>query len=155
MESELRFSDGQHVVIEKTEPDLVFRAWVPPKIAGPPAHRHGRETETFTVYEGRLLVRAGKTQRILQSGDSVSVPPGTTHTFSNPFDEPAQIGTVESPAGPLHAQLQVLAQTCGRPPVLKFAEINAEHGFSFTLAGVPDGLQRLGWRALAALARLR
>lgn len=153
--TELRFSDGQRMTIEKTGPDFVFSAWVPARHHGPPAHRHRRETETFTVHQGRLLVRVGRVRRELVPGESLTIPPGTTHAFSNPYDEPAQIGTVESPAGPLYAQLQALAGARGAPPLLRLAEINAAHHWSFTLAGLPDGPQRMLWRALAATARFR
>lgn len=83
------------------------------------------------------------------------MPPGTTHAFSNPFDQPAQVRTVESPAGPLEPQLRALAEAAGRPPLLRLAEINAAHHWSFTLAGMLDGPQRMLGRVLAAIARAR
>lgn len=154
--TELRFPDGQRVVVRQTRPDFVFEAWVPPGHRGPPAHRHRWETETFTVHEGRLLVRSGRSRVELGPGDSVVVPTGTTHSFSNPYDEPARIGTVESPAGPLHAQLRALASARGPvPPLLELAEVNAAHDWSFTLTGLPDRPQRLLWRALAVVATRR
>jgi mannose-6-phosphate isomerase-like protein (cupin superfamily) len=153
--SELRFPDGQVLTIETTVPEFRFRAFLPPGLSGPPAHRHRFETETFTVEEGRLQVRVGRERRVLAAGQSVAVPPGVTHAFANPFDVPAVITTVESPAGPLHAQLTSLAGTGGRPSFLRMAAINAEHDWSFCVAGIPDGAQRMLWRALAAVARVR
>ena len=153
--TELRFPDGQQMTVEETRPDFVLSAWVPAGHRGPPAHRHRRQAETFTILQGRLLVRVGRFRRVLTAGESVTVPPGTTHAFSNPYDEPVGFRTVESPAGPLHAQLQALAAARGAPPLLELAEINAAHDWSFTLAGLPDGPQRVLWRALAAAARLR
>lgn len=151
--TELRFPDGQVLTIERTAPDLSFTAWLPPGLSGPPAHRHRNETETFTVHEGRLLVRVGGERRELLAGESVTVPPGVTHAFSNPFAGPALIGTVESPAGPLLAQLTSLAASGGRPSILEMARINADHDYSLTLAGLPDAPQRLLWRGLALVAR--
>lgn len=149
--TELQFSDGQRVVIQRLRPDFVFEAWVPPGHRGRPAHRHRWETETFTVHEGRLLVRSGRSRVELGPGDSVVVPTGATHSFSDPYDQPARIRTVGSAAGPLHAQLRALASSDGAvPPLLELAEMNAAHDWSFTLAGVPDRPQRLLWRALAA-----
>lgn len=153
--SELRFPDGQVLTIETTAPEFRFRAVLPPGLSGPPAHRHRFETETFTVEEGRLQVRVGRERRVLVAGESVAVPPGVTHAFANPFDERAVVTTVESPAGPLHAQLRSLAATGGRPSFLRMAAINAEHDWSFSVAGIPDGVQRVLWRALAAVARAR
>lgn len=151
--TELRFPDGQVLTVETTAPDLAFVAVLPPGLHGPPAHRHRYETERFTVLDGRLAVRAGRQYRVLRPGESVTVPPGVTHAFSNPFDEPARIRTVERPAGPLLPQLRALAANGGRPPLLELARINAEHRWSFTVAGIPDGVQRVLWRALAAVAR--
>ena len=153
--TELRFPDGQVVTVETTAPDLAFTAVLPPGLAGPPAHRHRHETERFTVLEGRLAVRAGRDRRVLRPGESVTVPPGCTHAFANPFDEPALVRTVERPAGPLLPQLEALAANGGRPPLLELARINAAHDFSLTLAGLPDGVQRILWRALAAVAGAR
>lgn len=150
--TELRFPDGQVLTVETTAPDLAFTAVLPPRLHGPPAHRHRHETERFTVLGGRLAVRAGREYRVLRPGESVTVPPGLTHAFSNPFDEPATVRTVEHPAGPLLPQLTALAANGGRPPLFELARINAAHDWSFTLAGLPDGAQRLLWRMLAALA---
>lgn len=149
----LTFPDGQVVVVENSGPDLVLSAVLPPRHAGPPAHRHRYEREVFTVTSGRLVVRVGRERRLLQPGESVAVPPGTTHAFANPFDEPVRLRTVESPAGPLLAQLRALAAAPGRPPLRELARINAEHDWSFTVAGLPDAPQRALWRALAEVAR--
>lgn len=153
--TELRFADGQVVTIVRRTPDFVFSAVVPPGHRGPPAHRHRFEAESFTVQEGRLRVRAGRDRRELVAGESLTVPPGTTHAFSNPFAEPARVSTTESPAGPLEAQLRALGAAGGGMPLLRLAEINAAHHWSFTVAGLPDGPQRMLWQALALLARIR
>ncbi|MEJ2860326.1 cupin domain-containing protein [Actinomycetospora flava] len=151
--STIAFPDGQVVTVEASGPDFVFSAVLPPRHAGPPAHRHRRETEVFTVETGLLEVRLGRERRLLQPGETVAVPPGTTHAFANPFDEPVRLRTVETPAGPLQAQLRALAAAGGRPPLLELARINAEHDFSFTAAGLPDVPQRLLWRLLARWSR--
>jgi hypothetical protein len=85
----------------------------------------------------------------------VVVPPGIVHAFSNPADEPVRMITRETPAGQLEGQLRVMASAGRVPPLLRLAEVNARNGFSFFLAGVPEFPQRLLWRGLAALARLR
>ena len=151
--STIAFPDGQVITVEASAPDFVFSAVLPPRHAGPPAHRHRRETEVFTVESGRLVVRLGHERRLVLPGESVAVPPGRTHGFANPFDEPVRLRTVETPAGPLQAQLRALSAASGRPPLRELARINAEHGFSFTAAGLPDGPQRLLWALLARWAR--
>ncbi|MHC1560185.1 cupin domain-containing protein [Actinomycetospora sp. C-140] len=150
--STIAFPDGQEISVEASGPDFVFSAVLPPRHAGPPAHRHRREREVFTVASGLLVVRLGPERRLVQPGETVAVPPGTTHAFANPFDEPVRLRTIETPAGPLQAQLQAMAAAPGRPPLRELARINAEHGFSFTVAGLPDRPQRLLWALLARWA---
>lgn len=148
----IAFDDGQEITVEASAPDFVFTAVLPPHHDGPPAHRHRHEREVFTVESGLLLVRLGSRRRLLQPGESVTVEPGTTHAFANPFEEPVRLRTVETPAGPLQAQLRALAAAGGRPPLLELARINAAHDHSFTVAGLPDGPQRALWRLLARIA---
>lgn len=124
---------------------------LPARAGGPPAHRHRRETETFHVVEGVLRVRLGDEFRLLQAGESVEVPPWTLHAFANPADDPARTRMVETPAGPLEEQFRALAAAGRLPPLLRLARINVAHGLSFHLHGVPDPLQRILWRALAAI----
>ena len=145
----IEFPDGQVITVETSEPDFVFTAVVPPGHAGPPAHRHRREREEFTVESGLLMVRLGRERHLVQPGETVSVPPGTTHAFANPFDEPVRLRTVETPAGPLQAQLRAMAAATGAPPLRELARINAEHDWSFMVAGLPDRPQRALWRLLA------
>jgi mannose-6-phosphate isomerase-like protein (cupin superfamily) len=146
----IAFDDGQVIVVESSTPDFVFSAALPPHHSGPPAHRHRHETEVFTVASGLLVVRLGRERRLVQAGETVVVPPGVTHAFANPGDEPVRVRTVERPAGPLQAQLRAMAPT-GRPPLRELARINAEHDFSFTLAGLPDAPQRALWWLLSRL----
>lgn len=132
-----------------------FEATLPSRTSGPPAHRHLAEQESFEVLEGRVSVRLGRTWREVEPGESVVVPPGMVHAFANRTDREARMITRETPAGQLEAQLRLLARSGRIPPVLAMAEINVEHDLSFALAGMPEGPQRLLWRLLAGLSRLR
>jgi hypothetical protein len=60
-------------------------------------------------------VRVGRAVRDLGPGESVVVPPGIVHAFSNPADEPVCVITRETPAGQLEAQLRVMS-SAGRLP---------------------------------------
>lgn len=128
-----------------------FDAVIPPGVAGPPAHRHRRGTETFTVLDGELAVRVGRDRRVLGPGQEVIVPPGVTHSFHNPTGRTVRIRTLETPAGPLEAQFRALAGAGRFPPLTEIARINVAHDYDYLLPGVPVSLQRLLWRALAAL----
>lgn len=155
----LRLPTGEVISIIRTGSEtegevFEFEAVLPPRLSGPPAHWHRVEQERFEVIEGRLRVRVGRAVRDLGPGESVVVPPGIVHAFSNPANEPVRVITRETPAGQLEAQLRVMS-SARLPPLLRLAEVNARNGYSFFLAGVPEFAQRLLWRGLAGLARLR
>lgn len=150
----LQLPTGEQVTILASGRDndgevFEVEAVLPPRLAGPPRHRHRWQTETFTVLEGRLRVVVGRDVRVLDPGEAVSVPPTVVHGFANPFPEPARIRMRETPAGPLEEQFDALV-TAGRlPPLGQLAEINVRHGLSFSLHGIPDVVQRPTWRAMA------
>jgi len=122
----LRLPTGEMIRIARTGDDsggavFEFEAVLPPRLTGPPAHKHRTETETFEVVEGTLRVRVGQDSRELGPGESVTVPPGTVHAFSNPADTPVRLITRETPAGQLEPQ--VSCPCLGWPP-----PATAEHG---------------------------
>ena len=53
------------------------------KSDGPPLHYHNAFSEKFQVQEGVLYVQVGKDKKILNVGESVIVPAGTSHRFYN------------------------------------------------------------------------
>jgi quercetin dioxygenase-like cupin family protein len=53
------------------------------KSDGPPLHYHNAFSEKFQVSEGVLYLQVGKEKKILNSGESVTVPAGTPHRFYN------------------------------------------------------------------------
>ncbi len=124
-------------------------ALLPPGLAGPPRHRHRVQAETSAVQEGRLRVVLGRDVRVLAAGESVVVPPSVAHAFANPFGEPARIRVREIPAGPLGEQFVALAGSGRIPPLGLLASVNARHGLSSALDGVPDVVQEPAWRLLA------
>ncbi|WP_166394991.1 cupin domain-containing protein [Rubrobacter marinus] len=62
---------------------LRFEQFVRPDHAPVPAHVHGRQEERFVVLSGRMGVRSGEEEGVLEAGEEVVVPPGTPHTFWN------------------------------------------------------------------------
>jgi mannose-6-phosphate isomerase-like protein (cupin superfamily) len=73
----------------------LIEATVPPGPAGPPQHIHHDHDEIFIVTHGKLRFTSGTDTVDVEAGSCVTVPPGTPHTFSNPFDAPATfIGTL-------------------------------------------------------------
>ena len=64
---------------------------LPPGLSGPPQHVHHEHDETFIVTEGKLRFISGSDSVDVEAGSCVTVPPGTPHTFFNPFGEQAKV----------------------------------------------------------------
>src|SRR4029450_5403228 len=73
----------------------LIEATIPPGPGGPPQHVHREHDEIFIVTQGKLRFTSGADSVDAEAGSCVTVPAGTAHTFSNPFDSPATfIGTM-------------------------------------------------------------
>jgi quercetin dioxygenase-like cupin family protein len=55
----------------------------PPKVPGPPPHRHEREREFFLILNGELDVMTDGAWQTLRAGSFVELAPNTVHTFIN------------------------------------------------------------------------
>jgi hypothetical protein len=109
---------------------------------------HSRETEEFTVLDGRLWVRIGRRRLHLEQGESASIPPGTVYAFANRSDAPVSFravstlppqplrGTGGTPAGILEQMVRLQAQA-GRTPLLRIARLNQGEDQTFFLPGLP------------------
>ena len=64
---------------------------LPPGMNGPLQHVHREHDETFIVTEGKLRFVSGADSVDVEAGSCLMAPPGTPHTFFNPFDEPAKV----------------------------------------------------------------
>jgi len=74
-------------------------ASIPPGDPGPPPHRHATESERFYVVSGRLSLVVEDAEHLLEAGDTFSVKPGETHTWSNKSTEVAELIITFSPSG--------------------------------------------------------
>ena len=64
----------------------------------PGAHVHPEQTETFHVLEGTMKFRLGLRTIVAEAGDTVEVPAGRVHKFTNAGDGPARARVEISPA---------------------------------------------------------
>jgi quercetin dioxygenase-like cupin family protein len=64
----------------------------------PGAHVHPEQTETFHVLEGTMKFRMGMRRIVARAGDTVVVPAGRVHKFSNGGDEVARCRVEVVPA---------------------------------------------------------
>jgi quercetin dioxygenase-like cupin family protein len=67
---------------------------------GNPAHFHTRFEESFTAMEGTLHLRSGITRRMLQPGETATIPRGTVHSLSNPSDKTIKFRVQVRPGQP-------------------------------------------------------
>lgn len=72
---------------------------MPPRFAGPPAHRHADTTETFYCVTGELRLTLDGRDVRLRAGDAAVVPAGVAHAFSNEGDRPATMLIHLTPGG--------------------------------------------------------
>ena len=68
----------------------IIEAMVPSSPVSPPQHLHREHDEVFIVTEGKLRFSTGADTVDVEAGSCVTVSAGTSHTFCNPFGEPAK-----------------------------------------------------------------
>ena len=144
---------GEYVLVECTvEPDGFVAS----------AHLHPRQTETFTVVEGKLGLRAGREIRRLQPGDTAIVEPGTPHRFWNAGGERAVFRCDVRPALQFESLLETMfglaedgkVNRRGMPNPFRLAVIANAHFDTVQLPLVPAALQKLALSLGAPVGRL-
>jgi quercetin dioxygenase-like cupin family protein len=70
-----------------------------PTLGGVPPHAHRTQDELFYILQGEFNVGLGKQAHRLLPGDTVFIPRGTVHSFSNISAEPGRFLSVHTPAG--------------------------------------------------------
>ena len=66
---------------------------------GPPPHRHMAEDELFTITSGTVVFAADGAKRVLSAGESIFVPRGVAHSYTNDGPDAARMIAVYTPAG--------------------------------------------------------
>jgi quercetin dioxygenase-like cupin family protein len=85
---------------DRSAPVLEFTNVLAPGARGPEPHVHTVQTETFHVVSGAMIARVkGQEDVVLGPGESIVIPPGTVHSFTNGSpDEPLLTRIVVEPA---------------------------------------------------------
>lgn len=127
---------------------------------GPPAHFHPHQEERFEVLEGTARLRVNGKEHILRDGESIIIPPNTSHTWGNGGNTPVRVITEFRPA--LHIEnffesLYILpylkhSSNLARPGMLQMALLSLEYE-SF-LPSIPIPLQKLIFLSLKPFALL-
>jgi len=71
----------------------------PAGVPGPPPHYHATFSELFMVLKGQMEFLVDGRKVLLNEGESIDLPPGTVHTFSNPTNSAIRWLNVHSPKG--------------------------------------------------------
>ena len=130
-----------------------------------PSHFHPTQQETFTGVSGEFVVEIGGERRTIRPGDTVVIPPRTPHGFG-PAREASQLLVTVRPALRLDDYFRVflglsrdrtiMAPARGIPrPLLQVAIVMDRFAPEVAAGGMPLALQRVVFRALAALGRWR
>lgn len=130
--------------------------------SGPPEHVHPSSRESFQLVAGRLRLRLGGRDQILEAPATIDIPAGTPHTFWNDGPEAASIAVSYEPAGTFEHFLETLYELAadgrtnskGVPNPFRMAVIAREHLGDITLARPPVAVQRAAFALLAPLGRL-
>ncbi|MGF1647607.1 MAG: cupin domain-containing protein [Kineosporiaceae bacterium] len=125
----------------------------------PPAHVHPHSDESFTVVDGELEVRVGRSWTTLGAGESATAPAGAPHAFRNSSRAPVRVEVLVVPGAAVRAFLHdLLALTDagrvdrrGQLALPDAARLLRRHPDAVRLAGVPGPVQT---GLLAVLSRL-
>lgn len=163
MTDALTFPDGSvYRFVERPEDpetgSLVMDFELRPDCVAPPPHVHpGGQTEVFECLEGWFELLVGREWRRLDAGQSLTVPPGTRHTFRNQSGAIVRIRNLHEPAHSFEVYLRrlhaIVTETGPRSPKLiaKFALLWRDHADTIAAADPP---LRLGLPLVAGAARL-
>lgn len=127
----------------------------------PPLHVHPHQAESFHVRRGTLAVWCGRERLELAAGESLTVAPGTPHTFAPAGEAEVEVQVDFRPAGEMEGFLRGLwalardgrMSASGRPALLPGAALARRHAADFRLARVPAAVQRAGFAVLGRLSR--
>jgi quercetin dioxygenase-like cupin family protein len=128
-------------------------------------HVHPAQTEIFDCISGTFVIDIDGMKRTLAPGASIVIPPATPHGFSD-AREAAHLRVTIRPALRLEQYFRaflglsrdgrIKMPVRGLPsPLLQVAIVMDEFASEIAAPRLPVRLQRLAWRWLAALGRLR
>jgi quercetin dioxygenase-like cupin family protein len=169
VEDRLVFPDGsEYAFVQKPDdPErdpLLMEFVIQPDAPGPPPHVHPAPVrETFEVTDGEFELRVGSDWKRVRAGESLTVEPGTAHSFRNKSGAPVRIRNVHDPAHgfePYMRELHALVVEHGFERVtpkaaLYMALLWGRHEDTIRPANAPMAAAMAGLRGLASALRLR
>jgi quercetin dioxygenase-like cupin family protein len=156
---------GEEITFVATSSDtggkeLRMRMAVKPAGFAPTEHIHMSQEERFTIVRGEILLVVQGKEQTLEEGESVAIPPGTPHVWSNQSDQEAEIDIQFRPPGNMEEffeNLFGLAQEGktnqrGEPNLLQCSLLSPEYGLY--MANPPVPVQRALFAAVRPFAKL-
>ena len=141
---------------------LTMETCYDPHSLEPPAHYHPTQEEEFQVISGELTVRLKGEVRVLKSGDSVYLYPGTVHAIWNASNKlciaiwkvvPA-LNTEEFLETAMGLAAEGKTNKKGMPRLLQGALLINKYSNVFRLAKLPYSLQQIFFAILVPVAYL-
>ena len=159
---------GERIEFHKTAADtngelLEFELTLAPDGRVPGAHVHPEQEESFEVLEGTMKFRLGMRTIVAEAGETVVVPAGRVHKFTNGGDGVARARVQVTPALDMEHLLETTAELAhegkvmrsGMPKPLHLALFVGRFRREVRAPFPPAPLVRALMAPLAAIARLR
>jgi quercetin dioxygenase-like cupin family protein len=159
---------GERIVIVTGEDEtdgelLVWDLFLAPGGRVPSSHAHPEQEERFTILQGRMKLRVGGRTTVAGPGSTVTVPPGTVHSFANAGRSRVHVRVETRPALDMRSLLETAAamareqQSAGRrlPRLLDLMLFMRDFEHEVRAPYLPAALVRLVTHPLARLARWR
>jgi len=159
---------GQDIIFLQTAKDtngnlLEMEAFYHTFSKEPPPHYHPYQREDFRVLQGELSVRINGRCTILKAGDSLQIPPNTTHSMWNGSHSKTVVNWQVRPAMNTEHFLETAtgiisnrtSNNACRPSLLQMALIVNSYSRVFRLSKPTFLLQKIVFGILTPLAYLR
>ena len=145
----LRLTASEWLVIKTSTAGLLaMEAHYGPGAKPPPAHHHPSQEERFAGISGTVRARIDGVEQTIGPGETVTIPPGASHSFWNPGGEEAVLTWEVRPA--LRTE-QMFGDLAKAGSTLEQGLVLTRYKAEFRLASVP---QRLLLDAIAPVAGL-
>ncbi len=163
-ETTYKLTPSESVTVKKHDDEVLeVEGNYGPKGKPPPAHLHPDQDEHFEVLEGSLRTKVDGEERVLDEGDTLDIPRGTSHQMWNDGDDPARVRWETRPAGRTEEWFSAInalyedgtVDEGDRASPLAFGVLLKEFDDVFRLATGPEFVTKPVVSALAALGRVR
>lgn len=124
--------------------------------SGPPAHVHPQQREIYTVQKGELTVTLDGQTHTVSAGESIEIPPGSVHGFSNPSGRAVRFTADHVPALRFEEYIRLVHHTVqdkkvSLPVIMRIVRI--ESSYPETILP-PPGPPRVVGKVLSGLGRV-